>query len=40
MNKLNVYCPINGTGYGITSTNISLSLMKKEMDVSIFPIGQ
>jgi glycosyltransferase involved in cell wall biosynthesis len=40
MNKLNVYCPINGTGYGITSTNISLSLMKKEIDVSIFPIGQ
>lgn len=40
MYKLNVYCPINGTGYGITSANIALSLFRQDISVSIFPIGQ
>lgn len=34
-------CPINGTGYGITSTNICVSLSSElDMDVSLFGIGQ
>lgn len=40
MNKLNLYCPINGTGYGITSTNIALSLTNVGVDVGLFIIGQ
>ena len=40
MNKLNVYCPINGTGYGITSTNIALALDNLGVDVGLFIIGQ
>jgi glycosyltransferase involved in cell wall biosynthesis len=37
--KLNVNCPINSTGYGITSQNIVKSLYKKGIDLSLFPIG-
>lgn len=40
MNRLNLYCPINGTGYGITSTNIALSLDKLNVDVALFILGQ
>jgi hypothetical protein len=40
MKKLNVNCPINGTGYGITSTNIALSLDNLGVDVGLFIIGQ
>lgn len=39
MNKLNMMCPINFTGYGITSFNIFKSLREKT-DISLFPIGQ
>lgn len=38
MKNLNLFCPINGTGYGITSSNITKSL-SKEMNISLFPIG-
>lgn len=38
MKNLNLYCPINGTGYGVTSSNITLQLSKL-VDVSLFPIG-
>jgi len=38
--KLNVNCPINSTGYGITSQNITKELYKKNIDISLFPIGQ
>lgn len=40
MKKLNVNCPINGTGYGITSKNIIKALDKLKVDISLFPIGQ
>lgn len=33
-------CPINGTGYGITSANISLSLFGLNVNVGVFVIGQ
>lgn len=39
MKKLNVNCPINGTGYGITSKNIVKSLDKLDIEISLFPIG-
>jgi len=32
-------CPINGTGYGITSTNITKSLHKLGVDISLYSIG-
>lgn len=38
--KLNINCPINGTGYGITSSNITKELYKRNIDISLFPIGQ
>ena len=40
MNKLNLFCPINGTGYGITSANIGLQLNELNLDVSLFVLGQ
>lgn len=40
MKTLNVNCPINGTGYGITSKNIIKSLDKLGVEISLFPIGQ
>lgn len=38
MQKLNLMCPINFTGYGITSYNIYKQLREK-LDVTLFPIG-
>jgi len=32
-------CPLNGTGYGITSTNIALCLHDFGIETSLFPIG-
>jgi len=40
MKKLNANCPINSTGYGITSKNIIKSLDKLGVEISLFPIGQ
>lgn len=40
MKNLNINCPINGTGYGITSLNITKEISKKDINVSLFPIGQ
>lgn len=39
MKNLNMFCPINGTGYGTTSLNIVKSL-SKQLNISLFPIGQ
>lgn len=39
MKKLNLFCPINGTGYGITSLNITKALSKCDIDLTLFPIG-
>lgn len=39
MNKLNLMCPLNGTGYGITSTNITFGLRNLDVDISLYPIG-
>ena len=39
MQKLNMSCPINITGYGITSFNIYKSLRQKNIDIRLFPIG-
>jgi glycosyltransferase involved in cell wall biosynthesis len=39
MKKININCPINGTGYGITSLNIVKSLVDLDVDLSLFPIG-
>lgn len=36
---LNINCPINTTGYGITSSNIVKELTKKDISISLFPIG-
>jgi len=41
MNSLNYVAPINnGTGYGITSTNILKSMLEMNTDISLFPLGQ
>lgn len=37
--RLNINCPINGTGYGITSQNIVKAIHNQNIDVSLFPIG-
>lgn len=39
MKNLNLFCPINGTGYGITSLNITKALSSSDIDISLFPIG-
>lgn len=39
MKNINIYCPINGTGYGITSSNIVKELHKKNLNISLFCIG-
>lgn len=39
MKNLNLFCPINGTGYGISSTNIAISLAKQGIDVALHAIG-
>ena len=38
MQKVNLMCPMNFTGYGITSFNIYKSLREK-LDICLFPIG-
>lgn len=38
MKKLNMMCPINFTGYGITSFNI-YKCLRKNLDICLFPIG-
>lgn len=38
MKNLNLNCPINSTGYGITSLNITKELIK-EHNVALFPLG-
>ena len=38
MKNLNLFCPINSTGYGITSLNITKAL-SQENNISLFPIG-
>lgn len=40
MKNININCPINGTGYGITSLNITKEIYKKNIGLSLFPIGQ
>jgi glycosyltransferase involved in cell wall biosynthesis len=40
MKSININCPINGTGYGITSQNIVKSIHQENVDISLFPIGQ
>jgi glycosyltransferase involved in cell wall biosynthesis len=40
MKKINLNVPINSTGYGITSTNITLQLdLIDDLQISLFPIG-
>ena len=39
MKSININCPINDTGYGITSSNIVKSINEKGIHVSLFPIG-
>lgn len=40
MKNINLNCPINGTGYGITSLNILKALYNKsDIKISLFPIG-
>jgi len=39
MKNININCPINGTGYGITSLNITKNLVELDIDLSLFPIG-
>jgi glycosyltransferase involved in cell wall biosynthesis len=38
MKNLNLFCPINGTGYGITSLNITKAL-SEFLNISLFPLG-
>ena len=39
MKNINLNCPINSTGYGITSFNILKGLVNNNIDISLFPIG-
>lgn len=39
MKKININCPIGTTGYGITSLNIVKELYKKNLDISLFLLG-
>lgn len=39
MKKLNINCPIGSTGYGITSLNIVKNLHNRNIDISLFLIG-
>lgn len=39
MKHINLNCPINGTGYGITSLNILKNLKTLDINISLFPIG-
>jgi glycosyltransferase involved in cell wall biosynthesis len=37
--NLNLKCPINSLGYGVTGVNILKALMQKDINVAHFPIG-
>ena len=39
MKNININCPINGTGYGITSQNIVRCIHNQGIEISLFPIG-
>lgn len=39
MKNINLNCPINGTGYGITSLNIAKAITKTDTSIALFPIG-
>lgn len=39
MKNINLNCPINSTGYGITSFNILNALCNLDINISLFPIG-
>ena len=39
MKSINVNCPINSTGYGVTSLNILKALASKDINISLFPIS-
>jgi hypothetical protein len=39
MKSININCPINSTGYGITSTNIVKAIHKAGVQTALFPIG-
>jgi len=38
--SINISCPLNNTGYGISSINIVKALSKIDKNISLFPIGQ
>lgn len=38
--SINISCPLNNTGYGISSINIVKALSKLDKEISLFPIGQ
>lgn len=38
--NINISCPINSTGYGISSWNILKNLCKLDTNIAYFPIGQ
>lgn len=37
--EININCPINSTGYGITSTNIVKAIHRADVQTALFPIG-
>lgn len=39
MKSININCPINGTGYGVTSLNIVKAINDQNINISLFPIG-
>jgi hypothetical protein len=39
MKKINLYCPINTTGYGLASLNILKNLYKNDIDLTLSHIG-
>lgn len=38
--SINISCPLNNTGYGISSINIVKALSKLDKEIALFPIGQ
>jgi len=38
--SINISCPLNNTGYGISSINIVKALSQFDKEISLFPIGQ
>lgn len=39
MRNINLNCPINSTGYGITSLNIAKALIRQDLNIALFNIG-